>query len=431
MENKKPIPVSVKRINVIDALRGFSLLGVILIHMLQKFGYSTSNTAAEISMSPMFDKIVQLLASYVIEGRFITIFSFLFGLSFFIQMDRASKRGVDFRSRFLWRMVILFAIGIIGTIFAYMDILTLYAFFGIILVLLFRLKNWILMTITCLILAGLPLMSIVGFNNITLNQTTATAITQPIDPNLAEKEIITNSSNENVLIANGSFFETAKNNLTVKTREKLNFQFRMTSIGYIVLALFILGFIVGRTGFFEKVNVRRKRNYILLLSFFAASIVTKLLAQLVTPENPINVLSHISLGIEVPISSIIASSLNDLSILFQSGVLAMGFIVLYHTKVFGKYLDVLSPYGRMGLTNYELQNVCGAILFSTWGFGSFFGRLGNAELFLLGLIIYAIQIIISKQWMKHFMYGPLEWLWRSGTYMKWQPFKKRKAIINI
>jgi uncharacterized protein len=430
MEVKRSIPVSVKRINVIDALRGFSLFGVILIHMLQHFGYSLDNTA-ELSMSPTFDKIIQLFANYVIAGRFITIFSFLFGLSFFIQMDRASKKGVDFRSRFLWRMVILFIIGIIGTIFAYMDILTLYAFFGIILVLLFPLKNWILITITCLILAGLPLMSIVGFNNITLNQTTAITITQPIEPNISESENTNQSSEENILIANGSFFESAKNNLTVKTREKLNYQFRMTSVGYIVFALFILGFIVGRTGFFEKVNVRRRKNYILFFSFLGASIVTKLLGQWVTPENPINVLLHVSLGLEVPISSIITTSLNDLSILFQSGVLAMGFIILYHTKMFGKYLDVLSSYGRMGLTNYEIQNVSGAILFSTWGFGSFFGRLGHSELFLLGLIIYAIQIIISKQWMKHFMYGPLEWLWRSGTYLKWQPFKRTKAIINI
>ena len=400
------------------------------MHMIQQFGYAPDNIV-ETTRFPNLDKIIQLLVGYVISGRFITIFSFLFGLSFFIQMDRASKKGIDFRSRFLRRMVILFGIGIIGTIFAYMDILTLYAFFGIILVLLFPLKNWALIIITCFILGGLPLMSIVGFDNITFDQTTAMTNNYPVESSLAESEILNITSNENVSVANKSFFESAKDNLTVKTREKLNYQFKMTSMGYIVFALFILGFIVGRTGFFEKVNTRKRKNYILLIIFIVASIGTRFLAQLVTPENPVNMLLHVSLGLEVPMSSIIASTLNDLSILFQSGVLAMGFIVLYHTKMFGKYLDALSSYGRMGLTNYELQNVCGAILFSTWGFGSFFGRLGLTELFLLGLIIYAIQIIISNQWMKHFMYGPLEWLWRSGTYMKWQPFKRKKAIINI
>lgn len=428
MEVDRSMLVSQKRINVIDALRGFSLLGVILIHMMQKFGYLSGNIIEEASY-PMFDTIIQLLTTHVIAGRFITIFSFLFGLSFFIQMDRASKRGVDFRGRFLWRMLILFVIGIVGTTFAYMDILTLYAFYGIILVLLFPLRNWVLITITSLVLLGLPLMSIVGFDNITFNETIT--LNQPSDANVVDRETLNTTTNEDVLITNSSFIESAKDNLFVKTKEKLNFQFRKSSIGYIVLALFILGFVVGRTGFFEKVNIKRRKNYILLISFFIVSVVTKLLGRLVAPENTTDIFLLVSQGLKVPISSIIALTLNDLSMLFQSGVLAMGFIVLYQTKFLGKYLDLLSPYGRMGLTNYEAQNVVGAILFSSWGLGSFFGGLGITELFFLGLIIYAIQIIASKQWLRHFLYGPLEWLWRSGTYMKWQSFKRKKTIINI
>lgn len=428
MEVDRSMLVSQKRINVIDALRGFSLLGVILIHMMQKFGYLSDNII-EGARYPMFDTIIQLLVTHVIAGRFITIFSFLFGLSFFIQMDRASKRGVDFRGRFLWRMVILFVIGIVGTTFAYMDILTLYAFYGIILVLLFPLRNWVLITLTSLILFGLPLMSMVGFDNITFNETII--LNQPSDANVVDRETLNTTTNEDVLITNSSFIESAKDNLFVKTKEKLNFQFRKSSIGYIVLALFILGFVVGRTGFFEKVNIKRRKNYILLISFFIVSVVTKLLGRLVAPENTTDIFLLVSQGLKVPISSIIALTLNDLSMLFQSGVLAMGFIVLYQTKFLGKYLDLLSPYGRMGLTNYEAQNVVGAILFSSWGLGSFFGGLGITELFFLGLIIYAIQIIVSKQWLRHFLYGPLEWLWRSGTYMKWQSFKRKKTIINI
>lgn len=428
MEVDRSMLVSQKRINVIDALRGFSLLGVILIHMMQKFGYLSDNII-EGARYPMFDTIIQLLVTHVIAGRFITIFSFLFGLSFFIQMDRASKRGVDFRGRFLWRMVILFVIGIVGTTFAYMDILTLYAFYGIILVLLFPLRNWVLITLTSLILFGLPLMSMVGFDNITFNETIT--LNQPSDANVVDRETLNTTTNEDVLITNSSFIESAKDNLFVKTKEKLNFQFRKSSIGYIVLALFILGFVVGRTGFFEKVNIKRKKNYILLISFFIVSVVTKLLGRLVASENSTDIFLLVSQGLKVPISSIIALTLNDLSMLFQSGVLAMGFIVLYQTKFLSKYLDLLSPYGRMGLTNYEAQNVVGAILFSSWGLGSFFGGLGITELFFLGLIIYAIQIIASKQWLRHFLYGPLEWLWRSGTYMKWQSFKRKKTIINI
>ena len=228
MEVDRSMLVSQKRINVIDALRGFSLLGVILIHMMQKFGYLSDNII-EGARYPMFDTIIQLLVTHVIAGRFITIFSFLFGLSFFIQMDRASKRGVDFRGRFLWRMVILFVIGIVGTTFAYMDILTLYAFYGIILVLLFPLRNWVLITLTSLILFGLPLMSMVGFDNITFNETIT--LNQPSDANVVDRETLNTTTNEDVLITNSSFIESAKDNLFVKTKEKLNFQFRKSSIG--------------------------------------------------------------------------------------------------------------------------------------------------------------------------------------------------------
>jgi uncharacterized protein len=117
-------------------------------------------------------------------------------------------------------------------------------------------------------------------------------------------------------------------------------------------------------------------------------------------------------------------TLQDLELVLFSGALTVGFVLLYQTLKFGKYLDILSPYGRTALTNYIMQGVIGAILFSPWALGSIFSNWGVASLFLLGIVIYVVQIVCSKYWLKQFLYGPLEWLWRSGTYLKWQPFKK-------
>lgn len=86
----------------------------------------------------------------------------------------------------------------------------------------------------------------------------------------------------------------------------------------------------------------------------------------------------------------------------------MGFIVLYQIKNVGKYLNVMVPYGRMGLTNYEMRSVIGSILFSIWGFGSIFGSWGTTEVFALGLVLYAAQIVVSKYWLKYHLYRPLE-----------------------
>ena len=116
----------------------------------------------------------------------------------------------------------------------------------------------------------------------------------------------------------------------------------------------------------------------------------------------------------------------DLSMVLSSAALTLGFILLYQNAKYKKYLEVLSPYGRTGLTNYIMQGALGALIFSNWAFGSFFGGWGATALFSFGIVIYIVQGIISKYWLQYYLYGPLEWLWRSLTYLKLQPYKKKK-----
>ena len=150
------------RIRMLDALRGFALLGILLVHIYQHFGIFSFGMMeqGEESSFPMFDSAVQWLSQYVMMGKFINIFAFLFGLSFFIQMDRAAQKGEDFSKRFLWRMLLLFVIGIIGDCFYPGDVLAIYAVFGMIILLLFRFKNKVLMIIVALLLLGVPRMLI-------------------------------------------------------------------------------------------------------------------------------------------------------------------------------------------------------------------------------------------------------------------------------
>jgi uncharacterized protein len=86
-----------------------------------------------------------------------------------------------------------------------------------------------------------------------------------------------------------------------------------------------------------------------------------------------------------------------------------------------KTLSWLAPYGRMALTNYVFQSLIGTFLFFNWGLG-YMGQLRNIELLLIAFLIIGAQMIISFYWMKKFKYGPIEWLWRSLTYLKVQPF---------
>lgn len=398
------------RITVIDALRGFALLGVVLMHMLQHFGVF-SGIQTEEARFPMADEVIQWISQNVIMGRFVNIFAFLFGLSFFIQMDRAAKKGIDFRKRFLWRMLILFVIGMIGNSFFTADILSIYAIFGVIMVFLFPLKNKILIMIACLLLLGTPRLLMVGYDRLT--QTEQIAVKQS-----------TNPARPNFQETNSSYFKSAKANLTTGYLGKLRYQFGLNSRGYITLALFIFGLIVGRLRFFEEVLIKQRRNIILLIGFSGAFAITKLIVNF-APIEILNFRMILTPGFIPSPGMLLITTINDISVVLFSAALALGFIVLYQLKSIGRYLDVLSPYGRMALTNYEMQGILGAILFYTWGFGSIFGSWGITEVFVLGLVLYTLQAIFSKYWLKYFQYGPLEWFWRSATYLKKQPFARK------
>ncbi len=414
MEQNKTSSTPLSRITVIDALRGFALLGVILMHMSQHFGiFSFSAMEPRETLFSQFDDAIQWLSQNVIMGKFINIFAFLFGLSFFIQMDRAAKKGVDFRKRFLWRMVILFFIGIIGNCFFTGDILSIYAVFGVIMVFLFRFKNWMLMIIVALLLLGLPRILTTSYDRI-IKTEQAEVVPRESAPRSTSSQM-----------EKPSFLKSAKNNLTVGLERKLNYQFGMYGRAYITLALFILGLVIGRLRFFEKVYIHKRRNMSLLAGFILAAIAINYIIGLL-PEPPST--RAILMGLDssdITPSVFIVMALKDIHTVLFSAALVMGFIILYQVKGIGKCLNVMTPYGRMGLSNYVMQSVLGAIIFSAWAFGSIFGSWGATEVFLLGLAIYTVQLIISKYWLKYYLYGPLEWFWRSATYLKLQPFRKR------
>ena len=83
----------------------------------------------------------------------------------------------------------------------------------------------------------------------------------------------------------------------------------------------------------------------------------------------------------------------------------------------------------MALTNYVLQAVVGTFILYGWGLG-LLGQIRTLYLFLIAIVLVMVQTLISKIWLKNFKYGPLEWLWRCGTYMKIQPFRKETKIIS-
>jgi len=407
-----------KRITALDALRGFALLGIIVMHMLQQFGYTFVPANEQILHFAQLDSTVQWIGSNIVMGRFINIFAFLFGMSLFIQIDKAAKNGIDFRYRFIWRMLLLMFFGLLCHSFYSVEIISVYAFFGLLLLALYRVKTGILLILMALLLLGAPRVLQVYMHNqqVPLEQSLSTPASQTQQQNTARQP---------EHISNPSFINTAKHNYTERFAGKLNYQFGFIGRGYVTFALFILGLLVGRSRFLERAHLHKKQLLLLFVGFTTATIALTTL-QNILPEQNTRVFFRAD-GVYLSAALLVAQMLSDLSLVTFSGALATGFIALYHSDVIGRYLEVLSPYGRTALTNYIMQGVIGSILFAPWAFGFTFGSWGLFALVIMGILIYTLQGFLSYLWLKTYLYGPLEWLWRSATYMSFQAFTTKKT----
>jgi uncharacterized protein len=137
-----------KRFQIIDALRGFALAGIVIVHMVENYlGAPASETAMAATHQGIADNVVDGFIYLFLRGKFFALFSFLFGLSFYIQMNNADKRGSSLNGRFLWRLLLLFLIGYLHHLFYRGDILTIYALLGIFLIPFHRMRNSIVMAV--------------------------------------------------------------------------------------------------------------------------------------------------------------------------------------------------------------------------------------------------------------------------------------------
>lgn len=128
------------RVDLVDSLRGFAILGILLMHSIEHFNFYLYPTI-ENEWLALSDTILNSSLRFALSGKVYTIFSLLFGFSFFIQDNNQLKKGYDFRPRFLWRLVLLAMWGFINVMFYTGDVLVLFAFVGLLLLATARLSN--------------------------------------------------------------------------------------------------------------------------------------------------------------------------------------------------------------------------------------------------------------------------------------------------
>lgn len=396
------------RIEIIDILRGFTLLGIVMVHFAEQY-YAGAHPESHMNFNIKFlgDDIMMGFIGIFISGKFYMIFSFLFGLSFFIQLNK-SDASVKFFGRFFWRLIVLLAIGFVHHLHYRGDILTIYAMLGVGLLICFKLPDKFLLILALALIINLPSAVVRGVE--ALNPVKQTEEQQnPFGGN--------NEDNEKYFstVKSGSYLEVLKANF-YEFEFKYRFQVESGRI-YITMGLFLLGLYVGRKRIFEnwQLHLSGFKKYlahslwtILGLVLFAAAFFGG--AELATIKLPEIVLW------------LVGGFLFDVFNLALATIYVAAIVLLFQKEKWKPRLIQFYAVGRMGLTTYLMQTFFGVLLFFGIGFG-LLGEIGVLASVAIALVIFAGQIYFSKWWLARYRYGFFEWLWRSATYLKIQPFR--------
>ena len=395
--------VPAQRIQAIDALRGFALAGIVLVHMVEQFVGAPLPESAAASMSQgVADQLVDGVLLIFFRGKFYLLFSFLFGISFFIQMDRAAQKGKDFKGRFLWRLLILLLFGLAHSLLYRGDILTVYVVLGLFLPLFYSVPDRGLLAVALVLFLGAGrYLSFLLFGDV---QPFGGPELSPQSPYTAEYFAI---------LKEGSFGEVLRDNAVNGLRAKMNFQFGVFGRAYTTFAFFLVGLWVGRRRIFAQAD-QHKKLIKRVLWFSVGGLVVSVAG-----------LAGVFSQLPQPIAfsswgSMVGLSCYDLTNITMTGIIIAGFLLLFYRRE-RSVLQVFAPYGQMALSNYLAQSVIGTLIYYGWGLG-YLAEIRNVHALILGVVVIAGQVLISRWWMHRYRYGPLEWAWRCATYGRRMPF---------
>lgn len=387
-----------ERIVLIDILRGFALLLIVLIHSVEHFEFFKKPEIHFLFSDALDDKVMEYTMLFI-RGKAYSIFALLFGLSFFIQMKNKELQGIDYRRGFLWRMTLLFVFGFLHSLIYRGDILHMYALLSLPILLLYKVRTPILLTIVFLLIIQIPFIY-------ELYQSFYNSEYKYV------KLLKEYWGEGNTTYSNGNILDVIKYNLW-KGRESV-WAWTIYNGRYLqLIALFIIGIIIGRKQVFEKATEYKKGFIITLFTSIVAFCILYFIN--ITAQN-----------LEVTklqkwFVTTIFTSLMQLSGTF----LYISCMVLIYLKFNKAYIfKLFSAYGKMSLSNYVFQAITGVVLFYGFGF-SLHKYLGSTWSLILGFSIFFTQAFISIHWNKKYYYGPLEWLWRCATDLSFDiKFKK-------
>jgi uncharacterized protein len=410
------------RAELLDALRGFALGGVCLANLFVSFSLWNEPTAppAAALATAATDPTAAFLIRALVDGKFYSLFSLLFGIGFAVQLQSATARG-DVRLRtYRRRLWVLLGIGLCHLLFVWSgDILAFYALVGLLLVRLRNLSDRALWRwVVVLLVLPVPLWAVFWLSGgwkapvpITLG-IPFYAVAQALAKAMGNKTYYQMVANADWGVALkalrlGAFMRAGN----------LLFEWR----AFKVLAMFLVGLWLGRHQVFRQLAAYRpllRRVAIWGLAWgLPASLLNAYLDH--NPEYYQGEAAGLSFAV-----------------LYALGVapLALGyaasFALAWQRPGAQQVLRQLVPLGRMALTCYLSQSFIGNFLFTGLGLG-WVGKVGPTLLWPLAAVILLVQLLACRWWLQYFRFGPAEWLWRSLTYGKAQPMRRTVDLMPV
>lgn len=385
------------RIVSIDRMRGFSLLGIFLVNMIsfhspyfyidpEKWWHGTLNI------------VTYRFIDIFVQASFYPLFAMLFGYGLVILRKRTLQKGIRFNPIAIRRLSILLFMGLIHAFLIWDgDILITYAVCGFVFLLFigWSARRLLIAGFILYIVPNLLLLFMLG---------AADALQGESEFTMYDKE----AANQAMMAyQTGSFAEVTGQRISewYKNNDLIGFIFYLITI----LPLFMIGAGAAKNRLFENVDSKRHMMGYSAIVLALAGVLIKSLPFLTG-------------------RTLMTDYAQDA---FGGGMLAMAyalFIALASEKrIFDKLLAPLEAAGRLSISNYLFQSIVATLIFYSYGLG-YYGKISIFAGSVLALSIYAFQLAASTWYIKRYYYGPVEWLWRSGTYMKKQRFKKEDAL---
>lgn len=382
------------RIEVVDSLRGFAIMAIMLLHSIEHFNYySFPNKDTQPGWLNNIDQVIWDTLFFLFGGKGYAIFALLFGFTFSLMYLKQKKLSKDFGFRYLWRLLLLACFAFINGMLFPGEVLLMYSMVGVVL---FFVRKWnntlLLISAIFFLLQPLDWYRFILYlvdNNYTVDLEKSWGYWKILKKGQSGQSFI------NLIISNTQYGHKAT----------LIWAY---NCGRLVqtAGLFILGFLLGKMNLFTP----NEKNF----KFWKKILVISIILFIPFYFLERNFQSLFKLKIYKETLFKVIDMYGNLAFTF---ILTSSFILLYQTKVFRKLMSGLRYCGRMSLTAYIFQSVIGGFVF--YGYGLDLGpHVRYTVSFIIGIILFIIQFYFCKFWILKYKQGPFEKLWHKLTWIK-------------